>query len=32
VGLTFGTPLTRAVGTATRLVPRGSSLLADMML
>jgi pimeloyl-ACP methyl ester carboxylesterase len=32
VGLTFGAPVARAIGTATRLLPRGSGLLADMML
>jgi pimeloyl-ACP methyl ester carboxylesterase len=32
VGLTFGAPVARAIGAGARLVPRGSSLLADMML
>jgi pimeloyl-ACP methyl ester carboxylesterase len=32
VGLTFGAPVARAIGAAARLVPRGSWLLADMML
>ncbi len=32
VGLTFGAPVTRAVGRFARLVPRGASLLADMLL
>jgi pimeloyl-ACP methyl ester carboxylesterase len=32
VGLTFGAPVARAVGSVTRRVPRGSWLLADMML
>jgi pimeloyl-ACP methyl ester carboxylesterase len=32
VGLTFGAPVARVVGSVTRRVPRGSWLLADMML
>ena len=32
VGLTFGAPVTRAIGRVARLVPRGASLLADMLL
>jgi pimeloyl-ACP methyl ester carboxylesterase len=32
VGLTFGAPVARAIGAAARVVPRGSSLLGDMML
>ena len=32
VGLTFGAPVARAVGSVTRMVPRGSWLLADMLL
>ena len=32
VGLTFGAPVARAVGAATRLVPRGNWLLGDMVL
>jgi pimeloyl-ACP methyl ester carboxylesterase len=32
VGLTFGAPLARAIGAAARRVPRGSWLLADMLL
>jgi len=32
VGLTFGAPVARAIGTAARLVPRGNWLLGDMML
>jgi pimeloyl-ACP methyl ester carboxylesterase len=32
VGLTFGAPVARAIGSAARLVPRGSWLLGDMML
>jgi pimeloyl-ACP methyl ester carboxylesterase len=32
VGLTFGAPVARALGRATRLVPRGTSLLGDMLL
>ena len=32
VGLTFGAPVARALGAAARRVPRGSWLLADMML
>jgi pimeloyl-ACP methyl ester carboxylesterase len=32
VGLTFGAPVARAMGTAARLVPRGSWLLGDMLL
>jgi pimeloyl-ACP methyl ester carboxylesterase len=32
VGLTFGAPVARAIGTAARLVPRGGWLLGDMML
>jgi pimeloyl-ACP methyl ester carboxylesterase len=32
VGLTFGAPVARAIGTAARLVPRGGWLLSDMML
>jgi pimeloyl-ACP methyl ester carboxylesterase len=32
VGLTFGAPVARAIGSAARLVPRGSWLLGDMLL
>ena len=32
VGLTFGAPVARAIGTAARLVPRGNWLLGDMLL
>jgi pimeloyl-ACP methyl ester carboxylesterase len=32
VGLTFGAPLARLAGRGARLVPRGSNLLADMLL
>ena len=32
VGLTFGAPVARFVGKGTRLVPRGSTLLVDMLL
>ena len=32
VGLTFGAPVARAIGTGARLVPRGSWLLGDMLL
>ena len=32
VGLTFGAPVSRAVGAAARLVPRGNWLLGDMVL
>jgi pimeloyl-ACP methyl ester carboxylesterase len=32
VGLTFGAPIARLVGRGARLVPRGSSLLSDMVL
>jgi pimeloyl-ACP methyl ester carboxylesterase len=32
VGLTFGAPVARAIGSAARLVPRGGWLLSDMML
>jgi pimeloyl-ACP methyl ester carboxylesterase len=32
VGLTFGAPVARLLGRGARLVPRGSSLLADMVL
>jgi pimeloyl-ACP methyl ester carboxylesterase len=32
VGLTFGAPVARAIGAATRRVPRGSWLLGDMLL
>jgi pimeloyl-ACP methyl ester carboxylesterase len=32
VGLTFGAPVARAIGSAARIVPRGSWLLGDMLL
>jgi pimeloyl-ACP methyl ester carboxylesterase len=32
VGLTFGAPVARAIGTGARLVPRGAWLLGDMLL
>jgi pimeloyl-ACP methyl ester carboxylesterase len=32
VGLTFGAPVARLVGRGARLVPRGTNLLADMLL
>jgi pimeloyl-ACP methyl ester carboxylesterase len=32
VGLTFGAPVARLAGSAARLAPRGTSLLADMLL
>jgi pimeloyl-ACP methyl ester carboxylesterase len=32
VGLTFGAPVARLIGRGARAVPRGSSLLADMLL
>ena len=32
VGLTFGAPVARAIGTAARAVPRGGWLLGDMLL
>jgi pimeloyl-ACP methyl ester carboxylesterase len=32
VGLTFGAPIARFVGAGARLLPRGNSLLADMVL
>jgi pimeloyl-ACP methyl ester carboxylesterase len=32
VGLTFGAPFARLVGRGARLVPRGTTMLADMML
>jgi pimeloyl-ACP methyl ester carboxylesterase len=32
VGLTFGAPVARAIGSAARVVPRGSWLLGDMLL
>jgi pimeloyl-ACP methyl ester carboxylesterase len=32
IGLTFGAPVTRLVGAGARMVPRGSTLLVDMML
>src|SRR5215208_2470245 len=32
VGLTFGAPVARAIGSAARLAPRGGWLLADMLL
>jgi pimeloyl-ACP methyl ester carboxylesterase len=32
VGLTFGAPIARFVGAGARLVPRGTSLLSDMVL
>jgi pimeloyl-ACP methyl ester carboxylesterase len=32
VGLTFGAPVARLIGRGARLVPRGNSLLADMVL
>jgi pimeloyl-ACP methyl ester carboxylesterase len=32
VGLTFGAPVARAIGTGARLVPRGGWLLGDMLL
>jgi pimeloyl-ACP methyl ester carboxylesterase len=32
VGLTFGAPVARAIGSAARVVPRGTWLLGDMML
>ncbi len=32
LGLTFGAPVARLVGRGARLIPRGSTLLADMML
>ena len=32
VGLTFGAPVARAIGSAARRVPRGTSLLGDMLL
>jgi pimeloyl-ACP methyl ester carboxylesterase len=32
VGLTFGAPVARAIGTAARILPRGNWLLGDMLL